>query len=120
MTEHKNQLVALALLVIVALVLAGCGDFFVDDTPSNTAKFAFVANNGSGNASAYTVGNNGPAAATNVLLTDTLPTGVNFLSATTSQGSCSGTSTLTCALGSLASGARYTSSVDPSAPSRSS
>jgi len=53
---------ALVLLVSLAVALAGCGNFFVDDTPANAAKFAFVANNGSGNASAYTVGNNGALA----------------------------------------------------------
>ncbi|MDP9267232.1 MAG: lactonase family protein [Acidobacteriota bacterium] len=53
---------ALSLLVLLAFALAGCGDFFVSDTPANAAKFAFVANNGSGNASAYTVGNNGALA----------------------------------------------------------
>ncbi|HSE47991.1 MAG TPA: beta-propeller fold lactonase family protein [Terriglobales bacterium] len=57
------RLVAKPLLALALLVaLAGCGDFFVDDTPTNQAKFAFVANNGSGNASAYTVGSNGALA----------------------------------------------------------
>jgi 6-phosphogluconolactonase len=57
-TELKKPLLALLFLVLVGLALAGCGDFFTDDSTSTTAKFAFVANNGSGNASAYTVGNN--------------------------------------------------------------
>jgi len=52
--------------------------------------------------------NNGPASATGVTLTDTLPAGVTFISASASQGACSGTTTLTCALGSLASGASAT------------
>src|SRR3954462_12195299 len=58
----RKSLLALTFLSFLALALAGCGDFFVDDTPGTTAKFAFVANNGSGNASAYTVGNNGALA----------------------------------------------------------
>lgn len=58
----SKPLFALALLALAALALAGCGNFFTDDTPANAAKFAFVANNGSGNASAYTVGNNGALA----------------------------------------------------------
>ena len=55
----------------------------------------------------YSIGvkNNGPAATTGVNLTDTLPSNVTFISATPSQGSCSGTTTVTCSLGSMASGA---------------
>ncbi|HVF86814.1 MAG TPA: PQQ-dependent sugar dehydrogenase [Pyrinomonadaceae bacterium] len=49
-----------------------------------------------------TVTNNGPAAATNVAINDALPTGVNFVSATSSQGTCSGTATINCAFGNLA------------------
>jgi uncharacterized repeat protein (TIGR01451 family) len=48
--------------------------------------------------------NNGPSPATNVAATDTLPAGVTFGSATTTQGTCSGTSTVTCNFGSLANG----------------
>ncbi len=49
-----------------------------------------------------TVRNNGPSPATNVVVTDNLPTGINFTSATPTQGTCSGTTTVTCNLGSLA------------------
>ncbi len=48
------------------------------------------------------VTNNGPSPATNIALTDNLPAGVNFVSATATQGSCNGTSNITCNLGSLA------------------
>jgi uncharacterized repeat protein (TIGR01451 family) len=48
--------------------------------------------------------NNGPAIATNVNVTDTLPAGITFVSATTMQGNCSGTSTVNCNLGTLAVG----------------
>ncbi|HYW71090.1 MAG TPA: SBBP repeat-containing protein, partial [Pyrinomonadaceae bacterium] len=48
------------------------------------------------------VTNNGPSPATNVVATDNLPPGVTFVSATPTQGSCSGTTTLTCNLGALA------------------
>jgi uncharacterized repeat protein (TIGR01451 family) len=47
------------------------------------------------------VSNNGPAAATNVIVTDVLPAGTTFVSATPSQGTCSGTSTVVCTIGSL-------------------
>ena len=53
----------------------------------------------------YTLGvsNSGPRDATGTTLTDTLPAGVTFDSATPSQGSCSEASgTVTCALGTIA------------------
>lgn len=52
-----------------------------------------------------TVTNNGPLVTTDTTLINTLPMGVTFISATPAQGSCSGTSTLTCNLGDLAVGA---------------
>ena len=51
-----------------------------------------------------TVTNNGPSTATGVTLTDTLPQGVEFTSATPSQGTCIGTIVVTCDLGNLAVG----------------
>ena len=48
-----------------------------------------------------TVTNNGPDAATNVILTDTLPPGVTVGSATLTQGTCTGNRELICQLGSL-------------------
>ncbi|MGB8509788.1 MAG: PQQ-dependent sugar dehydrogenase [Pyrinomonadaceae bacterium] len=54
------------------------------------------------------VTNNGPATATNVNIADTLPAGVNFNSATPSQGSCAGTTAINCAVGSIAVGASAT------------
>jgi aldose sugar dehydrogenase len=52
-----------------------------------------------------TATNNGPAVATNVSVADALPSGVTFVSATTTQGNCNGTATVNCNLGSLAVGA---------------
>ncbi len=51
-----------------------------------------------------TVTNNGPSPATNVVVTDNLPLGINFSSATPTQGSCSGTTTVICNLGAIANG----------------
>jgi uncharacterized delta-60 repeat protein/uncharacterized repeat protein (TIGR01451 family) len=55
-----------------------------------------------------TVLNAGPAAAADATVTDPLPAGVTLLSATASQGSCSGTGTVICNLGPVASGAGAT------------
>lgn len=53
--------------------------------------------------------NTGPAAATGLVLTDTLPSGVTFSSAVFNQGSCTNASSLViCPLGSLAAGSTLT------------
>ena len=52
-----------------------------------------------------TVHNAGPDTASDVSVSDPLPAGVTLVSATPSQGTCAGTSTVTCDLGSLATGA---------------
>jgi uncharacterized repeat protein (TIGR01451 family) len=55
-----------------------------------------------------TASNQGPADATNAIVTDALPAGLTFLAATTSQGSCSGTTTITCSFGTIAAGSSAT------------
>jgi uncharacterized repeat protein (TIGR01451 family) len=55
-----------------------------------------------------TVNNAGPNAAERVVVTDDLPPGVNFVSATSTQGTCSGTSSVACDVGTLANGASVT------------
>jgi uncharacterized repeat protein (TIGR01451 family) len=55
------------------------------------------------------VTNNGPASATNVTVLDTLPSTVTYLQSTTNVGSCSEAgATVTCLLGTMASGANAT------------
>jgi len=56
----------------------------------------------------FNVKNSGPSVAPGVVLTDTLPSGMSFVSAKTTQGTCSGTSTVTCSVGTLANGASAT------------
>ena len=65
-----------------------------------------------------TATNNGPAIATNVRVADTPPDNATFVSATTTQGNCSGTSFVVCDLGTLPVGgvAVVTIVVTPSAP----
>ena len=58
-----------------------------------------------------TVTNTGPAPATGVVLTDTLPAGVTLRAVTPSQGSCLGTAPIVCNLGPLGSGAPATVTV---------
>lgn len=52
-----------------------------------------------------TLTNNGPDGATNVSVTDALPSNVQFVSADSTQGSCTGSTTVTCDLGGVANGA---------------
>jgi uncharacterized repeat protein (TIGR01451 family) len=50
------------------------------------------------------VTNNGPASATNVVLTETLPAGVSLVSATSTQGTCDGTGPVVCKLDGISNG----------------
>ena len=52
--------------------------------------------------------NGGPDAAAAVVASDTIPAGVAFVSVTTTQGSCTGTSAITCAIGTVAAGSVVT------------
>ena len=66
----------------------------------------------------FHVTNGGASNATNAVVTDTLPPNVIFGSASASQGSCSGTTTVTCTLGGIANAgsATVTISITPIAP----
>jgi uncharacterized repeat protein (TIGR01451 family) len=79
-----------------ALVSPATTDVSITKT-ANTGRFA------PGSNATYTIvaTNNGPAVATNVVVTDVLPAGTTLVSATPTQGSCSGTTTVTCTLGVL-------------------
>ncbi|HEX2831464.1 MAG TPA: DUF11 domain-containing protein, partial [Thermoanaerobaculia bacterium] len=55
-----------------------------------------------------TIVNDGPDTATNVVVNDPLPANFTRLSATSTQGSCSGTTTVTCTIGTMLDGATVT------------
>src|SRR5262245_15350114 len=65
-----------------------------------------------------TVSNNGDLNASGVTLSDTLPAGSTFVSASSSQGSCSGATTLSCNLGALNLGAKATITIVSKPPAQ--
>lgn len=69
----------------------------------SVTKVANAATVRAGDEVTYTITakNNGPSVANNVVVTDPLPTGVNFVSATSTKGTCTGTTTVTCNIGTL-------------------
>ncbi|HEY6844292.1 MAG TPA: DUF11 domain-containing protein [Thermoanaerobaculia bacterium] len=64
-----------------------------------------------------TVSNAGPGPASGATMSDVIPAGTTFVSATPAQGSCSGTSTVTCSLGTIASGGSATIALTLTLPS---
>ena len=78
--------------------------------PSSDLSITKTANAGTvraGDEVTYTITarNNGPSVANNVVVTDPLPTGVTLVSATSTKGTCTGTTTVTCNIGTLAASA---------------
>jgi uncharacterized repeat protein (TIGR01451 family) len=66
---------------------------------------------------ALRVANGGPDAAPRVVVTESLPAGARLVSAIASTGTCSGTTTLSCDVGALATGADATVTVTVALPS---
>jgi uncharacterized repeat protein (TIGR01451 family) len=91
-----------------AVILGGAGVSLTrqpaDVSISKTAT-PTPATNGGTLSYIVTASNAGPGGATDVVATDTLPAGTEFVSATASQGTCTGTATVSCSFGSIASGA---------------
>jgi hypothetical protein len=52
--------------------------------------------------------NNGPATATNVVVADTLPAAFSLISASSTQGTCTGTTAVSCTIGTMLNGASVT------------
>ncbi|MEA2336692.1 MAG: hypothetical protein QOE82_699, partial [Thermoanaerobaculia bacterium] len=94
------------------LITAGNADVSITKTPAPGPY-------GTGNNLTYTiaVNNGGPTAAANVTVTDMIPAGTTFVSATPSQGSCSGTTLVTCNLGTLANAGSATIALTVTLPS---
>ncbi|MEQ8329861.1 MAG: hypothetical protein RH859_05280, partial [Longimicrobiales bacterium] len=99
-TEYENDTAA-ASVVVTAVDLA------VTKTVDNAAPH-------SGQSIAFTVGitNNGPSAATNVIVSDALPAGLSFGSFTSSQGFYDEDSGASWSVGTLASGASATLTIN--------
>ncbi|HEX6641825.1 MAG TPA: IPTL-CTERM sorting domain-containing protein, partial [Thermoanaerobaculia bacterium] len=89
-----------------APIVVATADLAITKTTNST-----TAPNGSTVTYTITVTNNGPDAATNVVVNDDLPAGLQFVSAVPSQGSCSGTDPFSCSLGTLNDGASATITV---------
>ncbi|HYK03806.1 MAG TPA: C25 family cysteine peptidase [Thermoanaerobaculia bacterium] len=64
----------------------------------------------------FFIANNGPSSATGVTLTDTIPAATTFISSNTTLGSCSGTTTVTCNLGTMTLGQAATVTIQVQAP----
>src|SRR5438270_3853088 len=85
----------------------------VNDDPGNAdvgivktgPTSGFVGQNGTFN---LAISNSGPNTASNVVVTDTLPAGMQLVSATPSQGTCGATTTVTCNLGAMNNGGTAT------------
>lgn len=80
----------------------------VADLSINKTTGATTATTGSTITYTITVTNGGPSPATSVVVNDTLPAGLQFVSATPSQGTCNAASPVVCNLGTLNGGASAT------------
>lgn len=82
--------------VTLGIDAVGNGDIVVTKVDSPDAVLA-----GTSLSYAVSVLNRGPSQATNVVLTDILPAGLTLISATHAGGACAGTTTITCAIGTM-------------------
>jgi uncharacterized repeat protein (TIGR01451 family) len=98
---------------IVVTAASGSADVSIVKTgPPNVVALATITYN-------LAVANAGPIAAAGVTVTDILPPGTTFVSATPTQGSCSFTSAVTCSLGAMANGGSATIVLVVTAPNSS-
>ncbi len=106
-----SQLLLLLCLMTTQQAYAALVDIMVNQTDSPDPV-------PSGGTLTYTinVANNGPDDATGVVLTDTIPASSTFVSRSTTKGTCSGTTTVTCNIGALANGESATVTIVVTAP----
>lgn len=101
--EAHNNAARAVLVIDYDLFDPNSADLSVTQTDSPDPATA-----GSDYAYVITIENNGGLDATGVVLTDTPPAGATVMSISASQGSCSGTITISCALGNLVNGTTAT------------
>jgi uncharacterized repeat protein (TIGR01451 family) len=92
-------------LLVVGTSLAGAARFRAQADVTVHVAGPSTAAAGANVTYTLTVRNWGPQRARGVLVRDRLPAGATFVSATSSKGSCSGTSVVLCSLGAMARGA---------------
>lgn len=93
-------------------VVAGATDLRI-------TKIANASTAPAGSTATFTIDviNDGPATAVDTVVTDVLPAGTTFQSATSTQGTCTGTTTVTCTIGTLAPGGTATITLMVTLPS---
>jgi uncharacterized repeat protein (TIGR01451 family) len=108
-TKRPRTVHVLLIALLAALALSGVGSAgsTYDLVVTKTANPASAKVGDTINYSIAVI-NKGPATATGVTVTDALPDGVNYVSASTTQGTCSGKPTVTCSIGTLANEATAT------------
>ena len=113
--EFASRLLLIVLMPVALFVLGGCGTE-PTEPERDTADLSITKTDQTdpvslGDPIVYTitVSNGGPDAAADVRVTDAVPAGTAFVSATPSQGSCANSAgTVTCELGTLANGTAAT------------
>ena len=108
--------------VVLANGITSSGNEFLDQEQADLAitksdGVTTVVAGGAAQSYTITVTNNGPAAATSVNVSDTFPAGFSRGTVTTTPGTCTGSPSFTCSLGTIASSGTVTITVAYTIPS---